>query len=1004
MGPIKKSLSILFPAMRMSFALVMITICIILSAEIFGFMPQEDKFIIDARTRISESLTLQMSVLIPDEDINKIQRLIRFMVKRNPDILSAGIRNSAGQLIFQSANHEELWTGYDAAASTTTHVFVPILQNGELWGNVELRFEEIKSHSLLGFLGSSIFRLILFMILVGFVVYLIFMLRTLRQLDPSSVIPDRVNAAFDTLAEGIVIVDEKEQVLLANKSFREKIGMDLTTLLGTRLSDLQWKSISANKSGKRYPWQQVIKSGKNDIGSQLIYQVSKNNQLKFAINASPILGANGQAQGVLITLDDISELEQRNTELKTIVTRLQKTQFQVQKQNQELTYLATRDPMTGCLNRRSFSELFEGLFQEAQNNGTELACIMVDIDHFKAVNDNFGHATGDEVIKMLAEILKSNTRSGDLVSRYGGEEFCLVLPGMSDEVAKKTAERIRLRIKDESTRRYEAGPRVTASLGIASMLDNPESPDQLNNIADQALYVAKESGRNKVVRWQPGDEKSPQPEPQVAETVEQDPVQVQDLKHRIHELEEVASSVSAELEYNQSYDPLTGLPNQVLFYDRINQAVERGYRHDQIAAVLIIDIEMFSQINTSLGREKGDQLLREFAERLNAIFRKTDGVSRLTVSRFTGDEFAVLLTDIATQQQVTWAVKRLLETSEAPISIDGHIIHLNIKVGISLYPQDATSAEQLFNHAMLAKQHCKRTQSGSSYHFFDNDMQLLSEKYLKLETELFQAIEEKQWILLYQPKLDVGSGKIVGAEALIRWQHPRRGTLSPFEFMEFAEQRKLIIPIGDWVMREVCRKISEFQAQGFTDFSVAINLSTVQLVQPDIVQKVFDALEEFKVPPRLLELEITETALIENIQAAIESLKRLHARGIRISIDDFGTGYSSLSYLKNLPIDCLKIDRSFVMDICDDKNDEQIVRTLISMAHSLNLKVVAEGVEDAEQLVMLNEFDCDEIQGYLLSRPVVTEVLLDIMKNPAKYTAALPNLTSVEAVRVKSAT
>ena len=271
--------------MRMSFALVMITSCVLLGAELLGFIPKEDKYIIDSRTRISESLTLQMSVLIPDQDINKIQQLIRFMVRRNPEILSAGIRKPDGELIFESANHEVLWDGYDSTVSTTTHVFVPILQGGKTWGTVELRFEELKSNTFLGFFSSPVFQLILFVMLIGFVAFLIFMLRTLRQLDPSSVIPDRVNAAFDTLAEGIMIIDEEEQILLANKSFRDKIGMDLMTLLGMKVSELNWKSISAKKSARSLPWQQVIKTGKKEIGAQLAYRLGKHHQLKFAINA-----------------------------------------------------------------------------------------------------------------------------------------------------------------------------------------------------------------------------------------------------------------------------------------------------------------------------------------------------------------------------------------------------------------------------------------------------------------------------------------------------------------------------------------------------------------------------------------------------------------------------------------------------------------------------------------------------------------------------------------------
>jgi EAL domain-containing protein (putative c-di-GMP-specific phosphodiesterase class I) len=319
------------------------------------------------------------------------------------------------------------------------------------------------------------------------------------------------------------------------------------------------------------------------------------------------------------------------------------------------------------------------------------------------------------------------------------------------------------------------------------------------------------------------------------------------------------------------------------------------------------------------------------------------------------------------------------------IEIDGNSIHMNTHIGISMYPSDANTVEELLNHAMTAKKYCKKHPSSFNYQFFDQLMQETSIKHLHLEKELYQAIERNEWKLLYQPKLDVNQGKVIGAEALIRWQHPQRGLLSPFEFIEFAEQRKLIIPIGDWVIKEACKQIKNLISQGINDCKIAINLSSVQLSQPDLVQKVFSALEHYDIPPRLFEIEVTETSLIENMQIASESLKRLNNRGIPIAIDDFGTGYSSLNYLKKLPINCLKIDRSFIIDICHDHNDKQIVKTLISMAHSLDLKVVAEGVEDNNQLNLLNDYQCDEIQGYLLSKPVPEEELLDILKKPQQY-------------------
>ena len=991
MSTFKDSLGILFPEMRISFALVLLTACILLSAEMFGFTPNEDKILLDARTKISESLAILYSVLVPDQDLVKIKKLTRYIVKRNPEILSAGIRLKAGQLIFQSDDHDELWHGYVEKISTSTHVLVPVFQKKQLWRNVELRFEELKSDTFLGYFEKPIFKLAAFVLLMGYFVYLVFMLRTLRQLDPSAVIPERVSAAFDALSESVIIIDEQEQILLANKAFGKTIGRSPESLMGLKVSEFKWERISVQKSGTEYPWIKVLKNGKSSIGAQLILKSADNKPIKFVLNASPIDGGTDKVQGVLITLDDVTELEQRNTDLETLVTSLKKTKGRVQEQNKELHYLATRDPLSGCLNRCSLADQFEGLFNTAREEGTDLSCFMVDLDHFKFVNDNFGHATGDLVIKLLAEILQSNTREGDLVGRYGGEEFCVVLPGQTIEIATTVAERIRLRMKDESTKRFEGGPRVTASIGVASIFDKSANPDELTNLADEALYVAKESGRNRVVRWQPEservitDEDDQHEATQSLKPVSSDADEVRNLENRIDELESIASQFSEELEYAQSYDSLTKLPNQVLFYDRVKQAIERGIRQDQIT-VLVVDIERFSQVNATLGRSIRDSLLQEVANRLNTTFRKSDGISRLTVSRYAGDEFTVLLTDLPNVEQVTWAVKRLLDVINEAVEIGGNTIYLSCHVGVSIYTADANTVDELLNNAMTAKQYCKSQKFESNYQFYDQHMQDLSTKHLKLDKDLRESIEHEHWQLYFQPKQDMKSGKIVGAEALIRWDHPKRGLLPPFEFIEFAEKHGLIVPIGDWIIKQACKQIRHWLDEGIQDCKIAINLSSVQLVEENIVDNIFNALEKYDVPPRLFEIEITETILMSNIQAAMETLHRLHSRGIHISIDDFGTGYSSLSYLKNLPIDCLKIDRAFIKDICNNDMDKKIVQTLINMAHSMEKTVVAEGVEEKEQYELLSQYACDQIQGYLLSKPVPPEQLLEMLKNPAEFT------------------
>jgi diguanylate cyclase (GGDEF)-like protein/PAS domain S-box-containing protein len=999
MNILKKTIGVLLPSMRISFALVLLTACLLLSAEMLGFTPDESKLLLNARKHVTEALAIQFSLFAPDKDAKKIQKLLAYVVKRNPEILSAGIRLQHGQLIFQVGNHTQQWDDYLKKESDSTHLIVPILQNSQPWGNIEIKFVPLRGESGSGFFGQPIFKMGIFVLIIGFFVFLVFMLRTLRMLDPSAVIPDRVNAAFDTLAEGVIILDEYQQIVLANKAFTEKMSRPMSSLLGVNVSKLKWQSTSADFSGHDFPWRKVLKTGKSVMGTQLSLASSQGNVFSFLINASPIQGGDAGTQGVLITLDDITGLEERNTALQVMVSRLEDSQSLIQQQNKELHYLSTRDPLTGCLNRRSFAEQFEKAFKEARQNNSELSCIMADIDHFKKVNDTYGHATGDEVIKLLAEILHANTRNVDLVSRYGGEEFCVVLPGLSVDEAVAVAERIRLRLKDESANRYPTGPRVMASLGVSSNKDNPATSGELNHFADQALYVAKTSGRNRVIRWQPDAESGVHTEPKLSpveenkQNIKIETDSLATLQLRVNELEHIASQFSVEIEYSKNYDALTGLPNQILFYDRISQVIGRGYRHDQLAAVLVVDMGMFSQVNTSLGRSAGDRLLIEIAGRLNATFRKSDDITRLTVSRFGGDEFAVLLTELPSKEAVTWMVKRLLDSLAVPVDIDGNSIFLASHVGISLYPSDASSVDDLINNAMIAKKYCKQLYKETNYQFFDHSMQELSLKYLNLDKELRLAIQNEEWELHYQPKMDIKTKSIIGVEALIRWKHPVRGLLSPFEFIDFAEQRGLIVDIGDWVIKTACNQLKEWAKLGLVDYKIAVNLSAVQLRQDDFVDKVFHALATAGVPPRLLELEVTETTLMNNFQVALASLQRLHSRGITIAIDDFGTGYSSLSYLKNLPINTLKIDRAFIKDICNDENDKQIVKALINMAHFMNMLVVAEGVEEQDQFDLLAEYSCDEIQGYLLSKPVPANELTRMLIKPNRLMESLKILS-----------
>jgi len=1006
----RKTLTSFGPASRISLGLVLIAISVILVGDIFGIVPNASKMKLENRKILSESFAIQFSALAVDRDIKTIRTVLSAIVKRNDDLMSAGFRTSSGSLAFQIGDHNKYWGEYNKEESTTSHVVVPIYQKNFLWGSIELRFKPLPFETFQGHLSSSIYKLLLFVFIFGFLGFLFFILRTLRQLDPTAVIPERVNAAFDTLAEGVLILDEKENIVLANTSFAEALGRTPASLMGLKASSLDWQFKAGDNQDLPYPWTLALESLESVTGETLFLATPFKQTRTLVVNCAPIIDNKGQQRGVIATFDDVTEIQKHNVILQETVSELETSKQKLEQKSKELHFLAIRDPLTGCLNRRSFNDSFQKAFDYAKQNQQELSCLMVDIDHFKLVNDNYGHGVGDEVIKLIADVLHASTREDDIVGRYGGEEFCVVLPGISADQAFSVAERMRLKLKEDSRTTFESGPHITGSIGVSSIKDHAANPGELNNQADRALYIAKETGRNRVIKWLPEHEnqitKSTDNEHRTRSEEEapliNDNNEVNRLQVQIKQLESHISSISDKLHHEQNYDPLTGLPNQALFFDRINNAVIRCTRKKQLIAILIVDIQSFNQVNNTYGRSVGDHLLKKIADRLTGTLRKTDGITMFSseakenqaISRLSADEFGILISDFEEIEQVTWVVKRIFDNLNRFFVLDKNEIQVNFNIGISLFPEDAESPEQLLSHGVAAKQSAKKLQSKNNFQFYDPQMHTQSIKQLEIEKDLRRAINNQEFELFYQPKLNSATGIIQGVEALIRWNHPERGILTPYEFIEIAEKRGLITEIGDWVLRQACWQAKAWLDTEIQPVKIAINLSSIQLRDKAFANRVLNTLEEFNLSPQHLELEVTETILMENVESAVNILNRLHCRGISISIDDFGTGYSSLSYLKNLPINILKIDRSFITDLLTDEYDKNIVSTVISMAHGMNLQVVAEGVETQEQFDLLKEMSCDEIQGYLLSKPIdslqITTLLQTGIRN-IKTTEEIPN-------------
>lgn len=477
------------PTTRVSLGLMLLTISILLTSELIGVMPDPTAATLDARKKLCESLAVQFSSVTNNNARVSYKNTLAALVERNEDVLSAGMRTSQGYLIIEAGDHDAHWMNTDSEKSDANNVQVPIYKNSQRWATVEVRFAPVWAESITDIFLNSSFGLTLFVGVSGFIGYFFFMRRTLRELDPSAVVPDRVKAAFDALAEGVIIIDEKEHIVLANAAFSKKSEIPITRLTGLRVSELPWNHSELIKPDSM-PWNDAMRSGRSETGIRLCLDTVKGS-LTLMANVAPIPDGKNSYRGVLITFDDVTELESKNHQLKAMVR-------QITEKNEELHYLATRDPMTGCLNRRSFYEGFELLFNKARAEGLELSFIMTDIDHFKSVNDNYGHSLGDDVIKTVAEIYKNFSREEDLVGRYGGEEFCLVLPGVPLKKAVEAAERIQLQVKDQSMEKFETGPHITSSFGVSSIKFGAADYDELCNQADDALYYSKEHGRNQV--------------------------------------------------------------------------------------------------------------------------------------------------------------------------------------------------------------------------------------------------------------------------------------------------------------------------------------------------------------------------------------------------------------------------------------------------------------------------------------------------------------------------
>lgn len=500
----KRFLPRLTPAARIAIGLVSLTVTLLLLVDIgLNLVPDQTEIQRKIRASVSERLAMQFATLIQAKQWDALQRAADAALTRDEDVLSLAIRGQNGALLAQAGPHALQWRPLADEGSTLTHVRVPLYLNDRLWGKLEIRYAPVTPGNVRGWLGSPLVALSLVIVPAGFVAFYLYLRRSLQYLDPSAAIPDRVRVAFDALTEGVTVVDNAGRIMLHNNAFRQLHPGSGGTLLGKRLTDLPW--LTGASEGGEPPWSHVLAHGTNADEQLFNIATPDGGPIRVIVRASPIKDGQGRLRGCMATFYDVTELHLANETMRSTMHALELSRVQIEQKNEDLEYLATRDPLTGCLNRRAFFDRAAPIFQKQLQEAHNIACIMTDIDLFKNVNDTYGHAVGDKVIAAVAHTLAAHLRENDLLCRYGGEEFCIVLPGSSEDRAMEIAERLRSQVEEHCGANILASGdlRITSSFGIASLKSGAEDLSELIESADFALYTSKQNGRNRVTLWQP---------------------------------------------------------------------------------------------------------------------------------------------------------------------------------------------------------------------------------------------------------------------------------------------------------------------------------------------------------------------------------------------------------------------------------------------------------------------------------------------------------------------
>ncbi|MEM1040354.1 MAG: EAL domain-containing protein [Pseudomonadota bacterium] len=953
-----------------------LTLALVLASYVLGLLPDGRYEELKSRAKVAESLAVQLAGAANRNDQTALEETISSVVNRNADVVSAALRGADGNILVSAGDHENGWVEATDGKSTPTHVSVPLLGPEGKQGAIEIAFLPTSSGTLFLGMPKSILGFLGFLIVSGFFAYGFFLKRTLHQLDPGRVIPERVQKSFDTLSEGVILIDEKERILLVNKAFASIHDGTLTP--GTKINNLPWRMVDGSVQSGGYPWHTALHENSEKRQDLLSLRNENGSLHNFKVNATVISGAKEKAIGAIVTLSDITNIKRKEDALVKATLELEEREKQIAHQEAEIAFLSNHDSLSGCLNQRALMEnltwsvdaLSDVSFNAENASESGLSVLMIDVDGFGRINAQYGPVAADRVVSALGAHLRTTLGETNPVGRRGGDRFCIVLNGTSPQTAHENARDLQRSITKCSSSFSPGGKPLTVCIGVAHWTADGATAHRLMERAERSLFAAKQFSANSLVEWNAALGEAGTN----AKTRLKSAKSIEALKPNETRSAGFAASPAQDTSVLAYRATLTAAEQaqldtaceQTAFFERLSQSIATTRAAERPMAVLHLAILAWEFLEEVWGPDACANILQQVKGVLSANLRESDGICLLP------HDGAVLieLPQLDQSEDVTWVTKKLIKALQQPFLVGDQTVYISSKVGVALCPEDGTDADMLVRNAGIAMRRAQDEDGLNGVKFYSSQMAQTALERMEIEAGIRAALGRDEFELFFQPIVDAQTGAMSAAEALLRCNNDQLRGVYMDKVINVAEESALIADIDEWVVARALDHMQAWCDRGLNLPKISINISGKQLLNLDFMHRIFERLSAVKFAPSRVQIEVTETAKLSDVETAAAQLKRLQHLGVQIALDDFGTGQSSLTYLQRLHPDVIKIDRSFVTGVNSNHANATLVGAMTVMAHCLGLKVVVEGVEEQAELDFLRDTRCDEIQGYFFSKPL----------------------------------